>query len=177
MNTIYKNIIASAVKSENLLAVLIDPDKMKLEMVSSFISKVNQSIATHVFVGGSEVGEGVTKNLVIEVKKHTTVPVVLFPGDVAAVVPSVTVVLFPGYVAAAIESLKVGTILGGVARDGAVRLALWFRLAKMGFTVVSQLEGGAILKERVIMAVIGWSTERFDATEGCDAIALFLGSY
>ena len=31
MNSIYQNIIASKAKNEKLLAVLIDPDKMKLE--------------------------------------------------------------------------------------------------------------------------------------------------
>ena len=81
MNDIYRNIIASAAKSEKLLAVLVDPDKMKLIDVSGFLSKVNKSIATHVFVGGSEVDEGVTETLVEEIKKHTDLPVVLFPGD------------------------------------------------------------------------------------------------
>jgi heptaprenylglyceryl phosphate synthase len=69
MNSIYKKIVSALVNSEKLLAVLIDPDKMKLENVSSFISKVNQSIATHIFVGGSEVSEGVTEILVEAIKK------------------------------------------------------------------------------------------------------------
>ena len=94
MNSIYQNIIASKAKNEKLLAVLIDPDKMKLANVASFISKVNQSIATHVFVGGSEVDAGLTETIVIEIKKHTKLPVVLFPGDVIQITDKADGILF-----------------------------------------------------------------------------------
>ena len=94
MNSIYKNITASKAKDEKLLAVLIDPDKMNLNDASRFISKVNQSIATHIFIGGSEVDEGLTDSLVIEVKKHTNLPVVLFPGDVIQITDKADGILF-----------------------------------------------------------------------------------
>ncbi len=94
MKSIYQNIVVSAVKNEKLLAVLIDPDKMKLETVSNFISKVNQSITTHIFVGGSEVDEGVTETLVIEIKTHTDLPVILFPGDVIQITDKADAILF-----------------------------------------------------------------------------------
>ena len=50
MSKIFQNIITSSKSGKKLLAVLIDPDKMKIESVLDFISKVNQSIATHIFV-------------------------------------------------------------------------------------------------------------------------------
>ncbi|APY10677.1 geranylgeranylglyceryl/heptaprenylglyceryl phosphate synthase [Seonamhaeicola sp. S2-3] len=82
MNSIYKKIQASALKGDKLLAVLIDPDKVVVNEVSRFISKINESVATHIFVGGSTVDENDTEDLVEEIKKYTNVPVVLFPGDV-----------------------------------------------------------------------------------------------
>ncbi|MCC1484295.1 phosphoglycerol geranylgeranyltransferase [Winogradskyella immobilis] len=94
MNSIYQNIITSISKSEKLLAVLIDPDKMRLEAVSKFISKINQSKATHIFVGGSEVNEGVTETLVEDIKKHTNLPVILFPGDVIQITDKADAILF-----------------------------------------------------------------------------------
>lgn len=94
MKSIYQNIITSISKSKKQLVVLIDPDKMKVEDVSSFIFKVNQSIATHVFVGGSEVDENVTETLVIEIKKHTNLPVILFPGDVIQITNKADGILF-----------------------------------------------------------------------------------
>ncbi|MFC0603192.1 geranylgeranylglyceryl/heptaprenylglyceryl phosphate synthase [Winogradskyella pulchriflava] len=91
---IYQNILNAISKGEKLLAVLIDPDKMKIVDVSNFISKVNQSIATQIFVGGSEVDEGVTETLVVEIKKHTKLPVVLFPGDVIQITDKADGILF-----------------------------------------------------------------------------------
>ncbi|WP_299524886.1 geranylgeranylglyceryl/heptaprenylglyceryl phosphate synthase [Winogradskyella sp.] len=94
MNKLYQHILDSISRSEKLLAVLIDPDKMQVERVSGFIAMVNQSIATHVFVGGSEVQEGLTETLVVEIKKHTKLPVILFPGDVIQVTDKADAILF-----------------------------------------------------------------------------------
>lgn len=94
MKSIYQNIVTSRAKDEKLLAVLIDPDKMKLDDVHRFISKINQSIATHIFVGGSEVDEGLTEILVEEIKKHTELPVILFPGDVIQITDKADGILF-----------------------------------------------------------------------------------
>lgn len=82
MKDIYNNIKSSVLKGEKLLAVLIDPDKIKPERLKIIIDKINQSIATHIFVGGSIVEENITDVLVAEIKKLTKLPVVLFPGDI-----------------------------------------------------------------------------------------------
>jgi phosphoglycerol geranylgeranyltransferase len=94
MKSVYKNIIDSAQKEEKLLAVLIDPDKMAIEMVSNFIEKVNKSIATHIFIGGSTVEEYATEKLVSEIKRHTKLPVVLFPGSVSQITENADALLF-----------------------------------------------------------------------------------
>ncbi|PKQ44666.1 geranylgeranylglyceryl/heptaprenylglyceryl phosphate synthase [Confluentibacter flavum] len=94
MNSIYRNIQASIKNGEKLLAVLIDPDKFSIEKVSGFIEKVNQSQATHIFVGGSTVNEQDTEILVIEIKKHTNLPIILFPGDVTQITNKAHALLF-----------------------------------------------------------------------------------
>ncbi|MDP5081801.1 MAG: geranylgeranylglyceryl/heptaprenylglyceryl phosphate synthase [Winogradskyella sp.] len=94
MTTIYQNIVTSSQKREKLLAVLIDPDKMNVQNVSTFISKVNKSKATHIFVGGSVVDEGLTEILVEAIKKHTVLPVVLFPGDELQITDKADGILF-----------------------------------------------------------------------------------
>jgi len=94
MKAIYNNIVYSISNREKLLAVLIDPDKMKLENLSGFMLKLNQSVATHIFVGGSTVDDVATEKLVIEIKKHTSLPIVLFPGDVTQITNEADVLLF-----------------------------------------------------------------------------------
>lgn len=88
------NILESIQTTEKNLAVLIDPDKMKPAAVSSFILKVNQSIASHIFVGGSKVDEGLTETLIVEIKKYTKLPVILFPGDVIQITDKADGILF-----------------------------------------------------------------------------------
>lgn len=94
MHSIYNNIVHAIKTEEKLLAVLIDPDKMKLINVSEFVSKVNQSIATHIFVGGSIVEERKTEILISEIKKHTNLPVVIFPGDSTQISGNADALLF-----------------------------------------------------------------------------------
>lgn len=78
---IYQNILNAIKDNQKLLAVLIDPDKFRLENVEAFITKVNCSIATHIFIGGSEVEDRTTGQLVERIKSYTDLPLVLFPGD------------------------------------------------------------------------------------------------
>ncbi len=94
MKKIYQNILASISKEEKLLAVLIDPDKMDLEYLESFMQKVNASIVTHVFVGGSTVKRDETDALVLEIKKLTNLPVVLFPVDISQITEQADAILF-----------------------------------------------------------------------------------
>ncbi|AJR02670.1 phosphoglycerol geranylgeranyltransferase [Siansivirga zeaxanthinifaciens] len=94
MKQVYQNILDAVLNKKKLLAVLIDPDKFSIENVSSFLLKVNASIATHIFVGGSIVNDDATDILVSEIKKHTSLPIVLFPGDVTQITNQADALLF-----------------------------------------------------------------------------------
>lgn len=116
MNNIYQNITNLSTRIKKQLAVLIDPDKMKPESISSFISKVNQSIATHIFVGGSDVSEGVTETLVVEIKKYTDLPVVLFPGDVIQITDKADGILFLSLISGRNPDYLIGKHIEAVSR-------------------------------------------------------------
>lgn len=92
--TIYSHIKTSIAEGKRLLAVLIDPDKTELNTIEGVVAKINQSIATHIFVGGSEVDEGVTEVLVKAIKHHTELPIILFPGDVTQITDEADGILF-----------------------------------------------------------------------------------
>lgn len=94
MKEIYKNILETISYNQKQLAVLIDPDKFQLENTESFINKVNKSVVTHIFVGGSEVEMNQTEILVKELKKLTKLPIVLFPGDVTQITNEADAILF-----------------------------------------------------------------------------------
>ncbi|MDO6595539.1 geranylgeranylglyceryl/heptaprenylglyceryl phosphate synthase [Oceanihabitans sp. 2_MG-2023] len=91
---LYPNILSAVEKREKLLAVLMDPDKAKPESLDGFMQKLNNSIATHIFVGGSTVEEFATENLVIALKKHSNLPIVLFPGDISQITNEANSILY-----------------------------------------------------------------------------------
>ena len=94
MKTVFNNIIDSREQCKKLLAVLIDPDKIKSETLSAFIMKLNTSKATHIFVGGSTVEAHATEQLISAIKKQTDLPIVLFPGDVSQITKKADALLF-----------------------------------------------------------------------------------
>jgi len=94
MALIYDNILKLVAKGEKLLAVLIDPDKLDTNKAARVIKNINTSVVTHIFVGGSDVEEKLTEALVTEIKRHTKLPVILFPGDVSQITNKADAVLF-----------------------------------------------------------------------------------
>lgn len=71
----------SAIKKEKLLAILLDPDKTSLDKLPEMTSRIENLKANFIFVGGSFVENGITDLFVQTLKKHTELPLVLFPGD------------------------------------------------------------------------------------------------
>jgi phosphoglycerol geranylgeranyltransferase len=78
--TIYKQIQAAKIANQKLLAILLDPDKIVWERITDLINKINQSPATHVFIGGSLVKSNMLDDLIIRIKQDCVLPIVLFPG-------------------------------------------------------------------------------------------------
>lgn len=94
MKHIYQDILTSILQKKKLLAVLIDPDKMKAEDLSGFMLNVNKSVVTHIFVGGSTVKKNVTEALVTEIRRYTDLPIIIFPGDVNQITEKADALLF-----------------------------------------------------------------------------------
>ena len=81
MAEIYQFITNAVQQGKRQLAILIDPEKITTQQLPSIISIVNNSIATHIFVGGSTDKYNLTKSVVKAIKQLTKLPVVLFPGN------------------------------------------------------------------------------------------------
>jgi phosphoglycerol geranylgeranyltransferase len=94
MTNIYNNILKSKDNNEKLLAILLDPDKIDLNNVEILIEKINQSPATHVFIGGSLVENNILDELIIKIKQKCTLPVVLFPGNPSQISDKADAILF-----------------------------------------------------------------------------------
>ena len=94
MDIIYQEILKSKSESKKLLAILLDPDKLTLDTIPFLVQKINQSPATHLFVGGSSF-EGTNLNeIILKIKLETTLPIILFPGNPSQISDEANGILF-----------------------------------------------------------------------------------
>src|SRR5436190_9953880 len=93
-NGIYNQLLEAKLENRTLLAILLDPDKIDLENVSELILKINQSPATHVFIGGSLVQNNIMDELIIRLKQKIKLPIILFPGNPNQISHEANAILF-----------------------------------------------------------------------------------
>lgn len=92
--TIYSDIMQAKKDGQKLLAVLIDPDKISIDHIPEFFKKVHKSIITHIFVGGSTDAERKMEKVVASIKKHSKLPVLIFPGSHEQITETADGILF-----------------------------------------------------------------------------------
>lgn len=76
------------------LVILLDPDKVDFDQIETLVTKIDQSIAKFIFVGGSTVENNVTQQLIFKLKSLTTLPIIIFPGDVNQISENADAMLF-----------------------------------------------------------------------------------
>lgn len=96
--TIYDQILENKACGRKMFALLIDPEKCSDEWLCQVLSTVNAQQSTDnsqlfIFVGGSQLKESVF-DIVEKIKRVTTVPVVMFPGDASQFAENVDALLF-----------------------------------------------------------------------------------
>lgn len=113
---IYQHILEAISQGEKGLAVLIDPDKMQVENVKTFIEKINETKTDYLFVGGSMVEDKATEAIVSEIKKYTQLPVVIFPGDVTQITDKADALLFLSLISGRNSDYLIGKHVEAVKR-------------------------------------------------------------
>lgn len=77
----YQDILQSIQTKKKLLAILIDPEKIQLDNISSLCEKIKKSPATHIFFGGSTYDGNDFNEIIKRIKQNLDLPIFLFPGD------------------------------------------------------------------------------------------------
>jgi putative glycerol-1-phosphate prenyltransferase len=93
--TLYQHIHTAQTQGRQLLAILIDPDKFVVEsaFAKAYVEKI-PSQTTHILVGGSTNASKTIEIVVELLKKHTVLPIILFPGDYTQITPKADAILF-----------------------------------------------------------------------------------
>ena len=91
---VIEQILKRKSKGIKMLAILLDPDKIAFHLVPSNVIAINKKDVDFIFIGGSAVSNGITDPFVKEVRKHTSIPIVLFPGNFKQLTNSADALLF-----------------------------------------------------------------------------------
>jgi len=81
-------------EDRHLLAILLDPDKLAIKDIPQKIAKINTKNADLIFVGGSLLFTNVLDLFIEEIKKHTKIPVIIFPGSATQISNKADGILF-----------------------------------------------------------------------------------
>ena len=94
MKDIYRKILEAKYRNQRLLAILLDPDKLNLDSIEALSSKINHSLATHIFVGGSSFEGNHLDEIIIRLKSKIKLPILLFPGNPSQISAQADGILF-----------------------------------------------------------------------------------
>ncbi len=85
--------IYRSVEGKKQMAVLVDPDKTTGEVLKAIVAEADKSHVDFIFVGGSLLYTDI-KDTVGTIKQNTSIPVILFPGNVMQVCDNADGILF-----------------------------------------------------------------------------------
>ena len=91
---IYQDILLAKQLGKQLLAVLIDPEKTSIDQLPTLVKLIHQSIATHIFVGGSTDQHNTIEPVIVALKKATMLPIIIFPSSANQVSKKADGILF-----------------------------------------------------------------------------------
>lgn len=93
-NLILNDILQNTANGSKRLAVLIDPDSVASEhLLADTCKRCNEAGVDLILVGGSLITNGFFDRCIQIIKEHTTIPVILFPGNIMQVDPQADAIL------------------------------------------------------------------------------------
>lgn len=80
-------------RQKKSLAVLLDPDKVNLNKLTSFVQNADEFNIDFIFIGGSLITDYKTKEIIDIIRSQSDVPVILFPGSALHIETSADAIL------------------------------------------------------------------------------------
>lgn len=78
---VYQSLTERKHKGQKSFAVLIDPDKITSSVLSALLQAANTSKVDYLFVGGSLVVSDHLDDCILQIRKESSIPTILFPGS------------------------------------------------------------------------------------------------
>jgi len=82
MNTrLYQDMLQAKQDGKKKFAVLIDPDKLRLDAYDEIVSRAIEHKVDYFFIGGSLIVNDVLDNVLVSIREKCDIPLILFPGN------------------------------------------------------------------------------------------------
>lgn len=92
--SIYHTLLSTSKSQGAAHLLLIDPDKMPLEKLPSFVQQATEAGVDAFLVGGSLIVDDSFEQCIVSIKQHTNLPVIIFPGGVMQISAKADAILF-----------------------------------------------------------------------------------
>ncbi|MCL4107210.1 UNVERIFIED_CONTAM: hypothetical protein GTU68_033025 [Idotea baltica] len=106
---IYKDLVEAKNKDQKKLAVLIDPDKLRLNSMDHIIRNAVDNNIDYFFIGGSLIVNDQLDEVLGRLKKDTNIPLILFPGNSMQLSYKADAILFLSLISGRNPELLIGT--------------------------------------------------------------------
>ena len=105
---IYQEIIKAKKEGRKLFAVLIDPDKTRIQKLDSIINLAVKHQVDYFFIGGSMILNDMLDNVLSRIKTSCSIPTVLFPGSTYQLSDKADAILFLSLISGRNAELLIG---------------------------------------------------------------------
>lgn len=92
--SIYQDILKKKKENKLIIAALLDPDSEDIELLKERISILERGSIDYIFIGGSTTWKNDFTEFVSEVKKYSSLPIVIFPGSANQISKDADALLF-----------------------------------------------------------------------------------
>ena len=108
VHTIYQSLQQAKNNQEKLFAVLIDPDKLKMDNVDKIIRLAESASVDCFFVGGSLVVNDVMNDCIKRIRQVSNIPIIIFPGSTLQINYTADAILFLSLISGRNPDLLIG---------------------------------------------------------------------
>ena len=107
-NRIYQELVKSKQAGKKKLAVLIDPDQVKLSHLDQIIDLSVRCRVDYFFIGGSLIVHNQLEPCLVKIRQRCQIPAILFPGNTYQISPKADAILFLSLVSGRNPELLIG---------------------------------------------------------------------
>ncbi|MDB5252160.1 MAG: geranylgeranylglyceryl phosphate synthase [Flaviaesturariibacter sp.] len=105
---VYQTLLEKKQRGQKSFAVLIDPDKVSPASLDQLLRLAAEARVDYFFVGGSLVVSNGLDDCILQIKAHSKIPVVLFPGSPSQVSPHADALLYLSLISGRNPELLIG---------------------------------------------------------------------